>query len=780
MKLIKILLSLCIIGITSIHAEEEKVDVNLRNLPVKDFIEMVSKITQKNILIEGELKGKINFVSQTPIKKSALFPLANSILGSKGFTLIDQGEYYKVVKSANAAGEGLDVSTNIDGDTIKTVMFSLHNTNAAVVRAKIKPLLHKNAKVISFKENNVLAVTANPRTLRSIAKIIKAVEERGEKKSVVFKLENSTVKDVFTNAQNMAKKIFPQTIESEKVDIFKDDATNSIILVGKPANNRRMMKYIKQLDMKGEDQEQKMYVIRLKNSNVEEMEKIMSKLISQMNSVAAQAPKKGGKPPSKAMVVSDIERNALILLATGEQIKNIRETVRKIDIPKVQVYVKAKIIEIDTDLAEQVGMKYGLEAGAITESGLFSLASNLGASSLQMSSSLLGFLNQNNTSTVIDVNGNPIQQTDPAFKIDSTDKIFALGAQLDLLQRNGAAHLLSEPSILCTNNKESSIYVGQTMSILTQGQQSATGNSNILNSYSREDIGLTLLVKPRLSSNNQVTLEVEVQIEDLDPSSEQVADRPTTTKRKVKTNAIVNNGETIILGGLIKKVGGKGQTVVPFFGEIPVLGEMLFTHDSDVEREQNVVIYLTPYIVRKSGDLEKLKNILTELDDVQKRYNDLITKKLEGEEPEYSSFASNPDARGRIHRNPAVYSPSRTSASTASGTVVDTGSRGPIYATPNADYSVSEVSAPAPTRGVEPEVVVASTTTSRGTTSSASSRIKSSTTSEILPPEGITHTPATTASSDEGLFSSIGSFFSAPRGTEPVASSTTTSQAKER
>lgn len=557
MKLTKIVLSALLLLSVGGHAEEESVDVNFRNLNIRDFIEMVSKITHKNILIESEIKGKINFVSQTPIKKSGLLPLANSILGSKGLSLIDQGDYYKVVKSANAAGEGLDVSSTIDGDTMKTVMFPLHTSNAAVIRAKIKPLLHKSAKVISFKENNVLAITANPRTLKSIAKIINVVEERGEKNSVVLGLKNSTVKDVFTNAQSMAKKLFPQTIESEKVDIFKDDATNSIILVGKRNNINRMVKYVKQLDLEGEDQSQKMYVLRLKNSNVEEMEKILSKLLSQMNSVAIKTSKKGGVPPSKAMVVSDVERNALILLATGEQIKNIRETVNKIDIPKVQVYVKAKIVEVDTNLAAKIGLKYGLNGGAITSQGLYSVAGNLGGSALQMSDSLLSFLNSNASTTQFDNNGNAYTTTDPAFTFDAVDKVFALGAELDLLQSNGAAHLLSEPSILCTNNKEAEIYVGQTRSILTAAQQSSTGVSNVLNNYSREDIGLTLKVQPRLSSNNQVTLEIETTIEDIDPSTEQIADRPTTTKRKVKTNAIVNNGETIILGGLIKKVGEK-------------------------------------------------------------------------------------------------------------------------------------------------------------------------------------------------------------------------------
>ena len=626
MKSIKIIMVLLMLLVALVQAEEQKVDLNLRDVSVKDFIEMVSKITHKNILIDADLKGKINFIAQEPVKKSSLIPLANSILGSKGLTIIDQGDFYKVVKGSTASGEGLDVSSSIEGETMKTVVFPLKSSNAAVVRAKIKPLLHKDDKVISFKENNMLAITATPRSLRSISKLINAIEKRGVKHSRVIKLKNSSVKDLFLNAQNMAKKLFPQTIESEKVDIFKDDATNSIILVGKEDNIQRMIHYIKQLDIKGEDQTQKMYVIRLKNSNVEEMEKILSKLVSQMNSVALKQPKKGGKPPSKAMVVSDVERNALIVLATGEQIRNIRETVKKIDIPKVQVYVKARIVEINTELAEQIGLKYGFEGGSITSNGLFSAAANMGASSLMISPTLLGFLN---TSTTTLVGDTVVTEDNRAFKFDTgISDVFALGAKLDLLKQNGAAHILSEPSILCTNNKEASIYVGQTQSILTQAQQTTQGQGNIINNYSREDIGITLKVKPRLSSNNKVTLEVEAEIEDVLPGSSASADRPTTTKRKVVTNAIVNNGETIILGGLIKSAGGKTTTKVPFLGDIPVLGE-LFTSRGNAQSKTNVVIYLTPYIVRNSNELQRLRAALAELEEIQAKYNAFVRKGLE-------------------------------------------------------------------------------------------------------------------------------------------------------
>ena len=635
MKSIKILLTVVWLGVALCAAppssQDEKVNINFRNLSVEKFVEMISKITKKNILVDADLKGRINFVSQEPIKKSALLHLANSILASKGYTIIDQGDFYKVVKANIAPGEGLDVSDKVEGQTMKTVIFHLKHNNSAVIRAKIKPLLARSDKVISFKENNLIAITAKPSTLRSVEKLIRAIESGEGKRSLIIRLKNSAAKDIYMNVVNMAKKLFPQTVESEKVDIFKDDASNALILVGKKENLKKMVRYIKQLDVPGDDQAQKMYVIPLKNSDVEEMEKILSKLVSQMNSMAIKNNKKGGKPPSKAMVVSDVERNALIILATGEQIRNIKETIRKIDIPKVQVYVKARIVEIDKNIAEQVGLKYNLNGGAITSNGLFTLSGSLGGgSAIQMSPALLGFLNTNQSKTIYNSSGEPIgTENDAAFKFDAVDKVFALGAQLDFLQQHGAAHILSEPSILCTNNKEAEIYVGRTMSILTQAQQSTTGVSNVVNSYSREDIGLTLKVKPRLSSNNKVTLEVKTTIEDVLDNESPSADRPTTTKRDVQTTAIVNNGETIILGGLIKRAGGKGKTKVPILGDIPLIGDLLFTHTSDLTRETNVVVYLTPYIVRKSDDLEKLKAFLAELERVQKEYDKLVFKRIE-------------------------------------------------------------------------------------------------------------------------------------------------------
>lgn len=616
--LVIILMLLSILSAQSQEVTDKGIKLNIRNMGVQQFVEMIGKITEKNILINGDLKGKINFIANRPIKKESLFSLANSILASKGYALIDHGDFMEVVKASEAAGMGLEVGNSVQGETMKTVLFPLKNSNASVIRAKIKPLLHRNAKVVSFKENNVLAITAYPKTLQSIKKLIDAVEGAGNKGSMVIKLKHAGVKDVYNNAVNMAKQLFPQTIPSEKVGIFKDEASNSIIVVGRKGNVEQMVKYIRQLDRQGESVSQKMYVIPLKNSNVEDMEKILGKLVAQMNNISpnGRTTKKGAKAPAKAMVVADVERNALIVLATGEQYRNIMQVVRRIDVEKAQVFIKARVVEINSKLAQAIGAKYGITGGWLTSHGLISVNGNMGGQAVNFSQKLLGLMHYSD--------GN----SSSGFSFGDVKSLFALGINIDLLQQDGAAHVLSEPSILCSNNMESELFVGETRSILTSSSTGDNKDDLVRNNWTREDIGLTLKVKPRLSSNNKVALKVDAIIEDVDDSSGYTSPTPTTTKRTITTNATVRNGQTVILGGLIKNLAGTANSKVPFFGDIPLIGR-LFQDTGKAQRKVDLVIYLTPYIVRHSSDLTRLRKFLTELESVQKRYSRFIRQQLQ-------------------------------------------------------------------------------------------------------------------------------------------------------
>lgn len=620
MKLSSILMVLIVFSSLKVFGED--IDVNFRNLEINDFIKMVGKITGTNILISRKIKGKINFIAQKKIKKENFIALANDILEIEGYTMIYNGEYYRVVKNNQAVRSGLKVVRNSDDNngSMITVIFQLERTNASIIKNKIKSFLNRSAKAISFKKNNLLVISAHPRIIKSIEALIKEVEKDIMRITETIILTNVKTKNIFGNVRKMVKIFFTPDIKSEEVIVMENKTQNSITLIGKQANVNKVKDYIINLDTRRDlSLKHKMYVIPMNHVNVEDIEKILTKLIPSITDHS--------KVSEKVLITSDLERNVLIVLADKNQIINIRETISKLDIEKSQVYIKVKIIEINENLAEQIGVRYGFNGGKITSQGILSLAGNTGASALNISPSLLQFLNEDTSQK--DSDGNIITTTKKAFKFsDGIKEVFSLGLTLDLLKTNGAAQIKSTPSILCINNKESSIYVGRVQSILAQSQQSTQSSSNIINSYSREEIGIKLKVKPRFTGENKVYLDVEAEIEDILPGSGSTADKPTTTKRTVISHVTVKHAETIILGGLIKKTEGKGSSGLPILSDIPLLGKIFQTQAAS-NSKINVVIYLTPYIIKSNSDFKNLRKNLSELDDIQNQYNKIMKLKLE-------------------------------------------------------------------------------------------------------------------------------------------------------
>jgi general secretion pathway protein D len=175
---------------------------------------------------------------------------------------------------------------------------------------------------------------------------------------------------------------------------------------------------------------------------------------------------------------------------------------------------------------------------------------------------------------------------------------------------------------------ESKIYVGQTQSIITSATNTDSTTDLTRNTYTREDIGLTLQVKPRISNDKKVTLQIEAKVEDVIDGSGGSSGMPTTTKREVTTRAIVKHGESVIVGGLIRNKNTDNSEKVPLLGDIPLLGR-LFTHTSDINDQLNIVIILTPYIVNSSDELSSLRTQLVELDQLQDIYSRNLKEELD-------------------------------------------------------------------------------------------------------------------------------------------------------
>lgn len=589
MKFFKLFLAL---SLTLCAAVREEVDINFKNLKIDDFLKMSAKILDKNILITDNIPGEVNFISSNPIYKDEILNLIISILETKGYTLVEDGRFLKTVKTSVASRENLPVVERAKGAMMVTQAITLQNQNVDVVVQKIRHLISNSAKLVTMKETNTLVITDYPKNIDTINKVMEKLSVTVELEVEFVKLKHAKAASVHAHIAAVSKSLTNQAVEQEKITALKDDTTNSIILIASKPNIEKIRKIISQLDVEEDFASQKIEVIKLQNSEAKNVAKLIGATVSKIKD-----PAKPANTPAP-LISEEEELNALVVIATQDEIEQIRELVKKLDVPRQQVYVKAKIIEITENKAEQIGLKYGIEAGGVGGTGLYSLGTSLTGGVAPATT--LGSLYS-------------------AQLPDNIDSAFMLGVSLDFLQTNGAAEVLSEPSILCVNNKESTIYVGETRSILTSTSTTTAGIPT--NNYSRQDIGLTLTVKPRLSTDNKVSLDVKATLEGI--AADSGAGTPTTTKRNVTTTAIVNGGEEVIIGGLIKNDELGGRSKIPYLADIPFLGG-LFRGDNYSSSKTNLVIILTPYIVENSDDLTKLKTELTELDSLQKKYNRLV------------------------------------------------------------------------------------------------------------------------------------------------------------
>ena len=574
--------------------KRERVNLKIQDTKIEDFIKMVGKVVGKNILLAQKIPGTVNFVSSSPIYKDELMNILLAVIGKKGFTLVEDGSFLRVERANTAVKRNLPIGSG-DASLMHTEFIDVKNENVDIIAAKVRQFLSEGGKLLTVKESNTMIVSDFSKNITVIKKVVSRLEaEQEELRQVEFiTLKNAKASRIATLLQNIAKSIINQKIIANKLIISSDDASNSLIIMGSRENIDKITPFIPNLDVKDGSYTQRLTIIPLEHSEAANVVTSITKLLEK---------KKYLKETDKPMVSAYDELNALIVSATEADIADIKEMVSVLDVEKPQVFVRARIIEISKTESDNIGVKYGLAGGTATESGLFTFAANMGGSPIAFDTSAFGISAPTATAGI------------------------AFGAAIDFLSSNGAARALSEPTLLCVNNQESSIYVGKTESIISSTVQGNQSTDLARNSFQRQDIGLTLKIKPRLSSGDKVTLVTSVKQEDIANSA--VPGLPSTIKREVSTTAIVQNGESVIIGGLISDKQRQEEQGIPGLREIPWLGQ-LFSWNSESSGEINLVIILTPYIVHSSTDLTKLRQVLYKLDQIQADYETLLERKLD-------------------------------------------------------------------------------------------------------------------------------------------------------
>ena len=595
MRFIKIILFLLLLSGYQLTAREQ-VNISFSNMQINDFIKLIGKISKKNILVNHKINGTVNLITSTPVYDDEVMGILISALNSKGFTLVENGSVYEVVRATEAAKHNVKVvrsGRRTSGSMMVTQAISVKGENVDIVAAKVRYLISKTAKLMTMKESNVLLVTDFPGNIETIKKVIRDIDTKNKVEMKIVTIKYASLKNLHAQVTDIAKTLFNPKVASEEVKVLLNTNVNSLVLIGKRKNVEKLAKVIAKLDQE-KNLTEVVKIFHLKNSDSKNVMASLKEIIDKQTFA---------DPSMKPNVSVNEEINAIIVIASPMAVKGLKLIIDELDREKYQVYVQARIVEINSDDSEAIGIKYGLEGGIANSSGLYTMAANFGGATV----------------------ASPLVGAALADSLGDLDSALALGATLDFLQSKGASETVSNPSILCVNNQESSIYVGKTLSFQTGEASNAAGGTT--SAFQRQDVGLTLKIKPRVSAKDKVTLDVETTLENVLPIVD-TNEQPVTTKQTITTQAILRHGENIIIGGLVKTYDTNVETKVPLLGDIPLLG-MLFTHNSTQEQQDNLMVILTPYVINKSEELSKLQEQLGEFGRLQQKYNKEVFKTME-------------------------------------------------------------------------------------------------------------------------------------------------------
>jgi general secretion pathway protein D len=450
-------------------------------------------------------------------------------------------------------------------------VITLNYFTTSKIRPIIQPYFTSAGKVVADDQLSFIMITDYHDSIEKIKKIVTKIDTPNDLKLHWVKLENVNTKNVFPQIQALTKYIAAQY--RKPIDIIEDKSSNTIIISAEGDEYKAVETMIQKIDTEAKLNINSS-VITLKNSKAADLIKI----IQEMEKTRYE--KGDVKDGEKLSISHDESLNSIILMGEQSALNSYKSIIEDLDKPKKQVYVEAQIIEINEDKLEELGIKWdSLIGGEFNQKGGWA-----------------GNINLNSEGSPAISNFAQLAGAGKALAIPSG---LTIGATLNLMASNGAGKVLSSPKLLCLDNQESTIYVGKVAPFQTADE---VNNSTTTQgaSYSYEEVGLTLKIKPQIMDDDKVRLDITNKLEDIIPSNDNL--RPTTTKREIVTTSIVNDGDDIVIAGLIKDNISRNDSKIPLLGDLPFLGA-LFRSSSDKVERVNLVVILRPTVVKDVAQL---------------------------------------------------------------------------------------------------------------------------------------------------------------------------------
>jgi general secretion pathway protein D len=574
-------------------AAENQITLNLKQADIRALISTVSKFTGKNFVVDPRVKAKVTVVSSNTMSEQEVYEVFLSVLQVHGYAAVPVGSIIKIVPEVNAKQGPLPVvrGTSNRGDELITKVITLDHVPAAQLVPILRPLVPQQGHLAAYNPTNTLIVTDHAANIKRLVQIIRHIDRPESDELEIIPLKHASASELVRILNSLqAGSGGGKAPASKKITLAADDRTNSILMSGERASRLKIRATIAHLDTPLENAAGNTHVIYLKYAKAKDLVSILTGVQKNQN----KSKKKVGKASAfnkknNIGIQADESTNALIITAGPDVVRRMKSIIRQLDIRRAQVLVESIIAEISNNTGKEFSSQFAVGP----EKNSNNTTTPIGVGNFGGAGGIIGLLS-GDPSTIGNAIGDGI-----TFGIGSNDGTrFAF--LLKALSSDAATNILSTPSVVTLDNQEATIVIAQNVPFLTGSfTTAASGASNPFQTIERQDVGITLKVTPQINDGNTIKLEIDQEVSNV-ASSAASNGGLVTNKRQITTSVLVEDGEILVLGGLIDDQLRDTVSKVPLLGDIPLLGWLFRSHTTSKEK-QNLMVFMRPSIMRDAG-----------------------------------------------------------------------------------------------------------------------------------------------------------------------------------
>ena len=635
---------------------EGTISLSFVNADIESVVGAIAKATQKTILIDPKVKGNITLNSSKPLNHQQTINALSSALRLIGVALVQTNGGYLVVAEADAKLQSSKIYSgkgNPDGDQIITRVFKLNFESANNLVNILRPLVSPNNPINAYPGNNTIVVTDYASNIERIEKIIASIDSPNTAQVETITLKYAQA----TEIANLINKIMDTNTTAGgemalKTTILAEPRSNALLIRGVSKERINQIKnLVANLDVP--TNVGNIWVIPVKNADATKLAITLRALIAadgtlsgmggnssantnQSGAAASPFPAmtpgasptpngaagqlgsgpsaavtsalvSSSNPSTGGMIQADPTTNSLIITASEPLYKNLAKVVEQLDRRRTQIYIETMIVELTSANAAELGVQWQAIVGSGNQNSLyagtnFNAPSGVGSNIIALNSAA-NFLSGNSTTqpTVAPAAGLNLGL------VSQFGGVGTLSSLLRVLSTQQGSNILSTPNLMTLDNEEARIVVGKNVPIVT-GQYAQTGLAASVTPFqtiTRQDVGITLRVKPQISENGTVKLQIFQEVSSV--FSQDPLNGIILNKRNIESNVIVDDGQIIVLGGLIEDSYSDGNSKIPVLGDLPYIGN-LFRYDNKARTKTNLMVFIRPYVLKTSRQTEEFSN----------------------------------------------------------------------------------------------------------------------------------------------------------------------------